>query len=79
MPKVQWQGREVDGLEVRFRNVREEWNEYDLEDGTTIRLKSVVSEIVRVEGEFDRENNPIYLVRSGNVLVVKSPDNLKKK
>jgi len=79
MPKVKWQGQDVDALEVRFRSVREDWNEYDLEDGSTLRMKAVVSEIVRVEGQYDPENNPVYLVKSGNMVVVKSPDHLRKK
>ena len=79
MAKFNLQGREVDGLEIRFKSVREEWNEYDLEDGTTIKLKAIVSNIVRVEGEYDAENNPVYVLKSANVAVVQSPDNLKKK
>jgi len=79
MPKISWQGREVDGLETRFKTVHEDWNEYDLEDGTTVRMKAVVSEIVRLQGEYDPEKNPVYLVKASNVLIVKSPDNLKKK
>jgi hypothetical protein len=78
MPVIKWQGREVDGLEVRFRSNHEEWNDYTVEDGTSIRMKAVVSEILRLSGEFDAEGNPIYLVKSTNVLVIKAPDNLKK-
>ena len=62
MPKVKWQGQDVDALEVRFRSVREDWNEYDLEDGSTLRMKAVVTDIVRVEGQYDPENNPVYLL-----------------
>ena len=78
MPVIKWQGRDVDGLEVRFRSNHEEWNDYTLEDGTSLRMKAVVSEIVRLDGEFDNEGNPVYLVKSTNVLVIKAPDNLKK-
>jgi hypothetical protein len=78
MPVIKWQGREVEGLEVRFRSNHEEWNDYTLEDGSSIRMKAVVSEIVRLDGEYDAEGNPIYLVKSTNVLVIKAPDNLKK-
>ena len=78
MPKMKWQGQEVDTLSLRFKTIKEEWNEYDLEDGTTLRMKALVSDIVRVEGHYDKENNPIYLVKSGNVIVVSSPDALKK-
>ena len=78
MPVIKWQGRDVDGLEVRFRSNHEEWNDYTLEDGTSLRMKAVVSEIVRLDGEFDNEGNPVYLVKSTNVLVIKAPDNMKK-
>ncbi len=78
MPVMKWQGRDVDGLEVRFRSNHEEWNEYVLEDGTYLRMKAVVSEIIRLNGEYDPEGNPIYIVKSANMLVVKAPDNLKK-
>ena len=79
MPKVPWQGREVDTLSIPFKSIKEDWNEYDLEDGTTLRMKAVVSDIVRVDGQFDPEGNPLYLVKAGNMVVVNSPDNLKKK
>ena len=79
MPVIKWQGRDVDGLEVRFRSNREEWNEYVLEDGTNIRMKAVVSEIIRLNDEYDAEGNPIYIVKSGNMLVVKASDNLKRR
>lgn len=79
MPTMKWQGRDVNGLEVRFRSNKEEWNEYVLEDGTSLRMKAVVSEVVRLEGEYDVEGNPVYVVKSANMLVVKSPDNMKKK
>jgi len=79
MPKVSWQGREVDTLSIPFKSIKEDWNEYDLEDGTTLKMKAVVSDIVRVDGQFDPEGNPLYLVKSGNMVVVNSPDNLKEK
>jgi len=79
MPKIKWQGREVDTLSIPFKSIKEDWNEYDLEDGTTLRMKAVVSDIVRVDGQFDPEGNPLYLVKAGNMVVVNSPDNLKEK
>ena len=79
MPTIKWHGRDAEGLEVRFKSNREEWNEYSLEDGSSLRMKAVVSEIIRLNGEYDAEGNPVYIVKSANMLVVKSPDNLKKK
>ena len=79
MPTIKWGGKEVEALSVRFKSVKEEWNEYDLEDGTTLRMKTVVSDIVRVDDHYDQEGNPVYLVKSANMVVVSSPDNLRKK
>jgi len=79
MPKIQFQGEEVDATEVDFQTRKEDWNEYQLMDGSVIKMKAVVGDIVRIEGKFDNEGNPVYVVRSNNVLMVRSPDNLKRK
>jgi len=79
MPKIPYKDQEVDATDVEFNTRREDWNEYQLMDGTIIKMKPVVSEIFKVPNEFDNEGNPVYIVRSNNVLVVRSPDNLKKK
>lgn len=79
MPTINFQGRETNALSLRLKTIKEEWNEYDLEDGTTLRMKAVVSDISRVEGFYDQENNPVYIVKASNIVVVNSPDSLKKK
>ena len=79
MTVVNWKDKPVEATPVRFKNINEEWNEYDLEDGTTIRMKTIVSEVVRIPDEYDRENNPIYVVKSTNMVAVNAPDHIKKK
>ncbi len=79
MPVIQWQGRDTEAIEVRFKSVREDWNEYDIDDGTTVRIKVIVSDVMRLVDQFDAEGNPVYVVKSGNTMFVKSPDHLKKK
>ena len=79
MPKINFQGREVDATEVEFQTRKEDWNEYQLMDGTVIKMKLVVSEIFRIEGVYDNEGNPAYQIKSANLPVVKSPDALKRK
>ena len=32
MPQISWQGKDVNALEINFKGVHEEWNEYQLED-----------------------------------------------
>jgi hypothetical protein len=71
-------GKDYDATELTFQNVREHWNEYLLDDGTIIKLKPVATEVVRVEGAYDPQGNPVYILNSTNVLVVNAPDHLKR-
>jgi len=76
--KVQFGNDTVDGIDLDFRTLREEWNEYETEDGTRIRVKLVVSEIIRTDRFDHQTDQPMYVVRSGNIVVVKAPDELKE-
>jgi len=70
-------GRVVDGIALPFQG-SDNWNEYFVDDGTVIRIKLVATEIVKVDGEFDQQGNPLYVVASTNLAVVSAPDHLKK-
>lgn len=72
-------GPPVDAELVDVQSSQEHWNQYLLSDGTTLKLKIVVTEVWRAENTFDNEGNPMYLVKSGNVLVVTAPDELRRK
>ena len=76
--KVPYQGSTVDGIEMDFKTLREEWNEYEISDGSTVRLKVIVTNIVRLKDKFDPVGNPIYLVRSSNVLSISASEKAKK-
>ena len=67
----------VAGTLVEFETLREEYNSYKLADGSTIRMKTVVTNIIRTE-EFTPEGEPVYIINSQNVLVAHVPDELKK-
>lgn len=67
----------VAGTLVDFETVREEYNTYKLSDGSTIRMKTVVTNIIRTE-EFSPAGEPVYIVNSQNVLVADVPEELKK-
>lgn len=47
-------------ISVPFVEVRENWNEYQLADGCTLRVKFVVSKIVRVEGVLNSDGSSLY-------------------
>jgi len=76
--KVNFKGKEVDALEMPFQTGAEHWNEYVLQDGSVLRLKSVVTDILKVDGEFDNEGNPIYMLKSTNIVSVSPSERAKK-
>lgn len=77
--KVPWtDGVERDAAEVGYRGSGEHWNEYLLDDGTVLRLKPVVTQILRIEGEYDANGDPAYMVQAMNVVSVSAPEELRK-
>jgi len=76
--KVNYLGQEVEATVVEVTQASEVWNHYLIDDGSVIKIKLVLTKVLRLEGKFDDEGNPVYLVRSTNVVSVKSPDNLRR-
>ena len=72
-------GQEVDATVLSFQAGGEHWNEYLVDDGTVIRVKLVATEVLRLDEQYDAQDNPIYLLQSTNVMAVSSPDKLKRK
>ena len=72
-------GQEVDATVLSFQAGGEHWNEYLVDDGTVIRVKLVATEVLRLDGQYDAQDNPVYLLQSTNVMAVSSPDKLKRK
>lgn len=68
--KVLYQGKQVNAVELSFKTVAEDWNEYECEDGSVIRLKAVVSKIQRTELKNEATGEPIFLIGSSNVVDV---------
>ena len=62
-----------------FQTGGEHWNEYLVDDGSVLRLKLVATEVIRLDGQFDQEGNPLYMVNSTNVLTVSAPEDLMHK
>jgi hypothetical protein len=70
---------EKDGIQLGVSESNEKWSEYVLEDSTVIRVKPNVVGAVRIEGEFDLQGNPAYLLQmQPTVIVVSARDELKK-
>lgn len=70
----------AEGEEVDFENEKEEWNVYKLADGTTLKIKLVLVNVVRSRDKYDSLGNPIYGITSQNIIkVLDVPEKLRRK
>ena len=73
-------GNTVEGTVVAVEESTEKFSEVRLEDGTTLRTKLTVLEVIRIDGQYDNDGNPAYSVRSTNIVAVsESPPELMRK
>lgn len=77
--KILFNGQQVDASLVPVRSSQEPWSEYILDDGTLIRLRSVVTEVYRIDNMYDPEGNPVYQVKSSNVASAIPSEDSKRK
>ena len=69
--------REVEGSQMDFDSIAEPWASYKLSDGTTLKVRPIVTAVLRLEGEYDAAGNPIYTVSSQTVVQVNAPKSLR--
>jgi hypothetical protein len=78
--KIPLLGREAEVADVPIVKSNEPWSEYELEDGSVVKFKSVASSVLRIEGQYNADGTPIYIVLSSPVvIVVSASDKLRKK
>ncbi len=68
--QVPYMGKLVDGMDVPIETSTEKWSEITLEDGTIIRIKQSVATVLRLDGEWDAEGNPVYVVKSAPAIAI---------
>lgn len=78
--KVNLGGQEFMGEEVEFEaESAEKWNLYALHDGTTLKLKAVLADVLRLEGQYAPNGDPLYTVNAQIIVATNVPENMKKK
>lgn len=76
--KVNFQGQEVWGEEIEFETEREGFNTYILHDGTKLKTKTVLADVLRLD-LWKPDGEPIYLINATQIMTAIVPDNLKKR
>ncbi len=64
---------------LEFDTKSEAWNQYTLEDGTSLKMKLVLLEVVRLLDEYSPSGDPIYTFSAQQIVGVVAPSGLKKK
>ena len=59
-----------EGVQVSVEESHEELNTYRLSDGNTIRLKTVVLDVVQIDNMKDELGNPVYHIQYRVVMTV---------
>ncbi|HSC77546.1 MAG TPA: hypothetical protein VLB32_03185 [Candidatus Acidoferrales bacterium] len=70
--------RSIEAEDMEFKQGREDWNEYQVEDGYSVRIKLVVSSILKT-ADRDPQGNPVYIVQSTNIVKVLPPETYSRK
>jgi hypothetical protein len=70
--------RTIEAEDMEFQTTREDWSEYQVEDGYSVRIKLVVSSILKTN-ERDPQGNPVYVVQSTNIVKVLPPESYSRK
>ena len=79
MARIRHGADDIEVVEVNFDVEDEPWMVLSLEDGVTIRLKTIVGKVLRATDRYTETGEPLYIVRSGNVLTTHNiPDDLMK-
>lgn len=69
----------VNATPVQINQSNEQWNTYLLEDGSVLKVKLVVTKVLRLDDSYDVEGNPVYRFQSTNIPSVLAPEELRKK
>ena len=76
--KISFGGQQLEAEPVKVTQSTERWNEYQLDDGTVLKLKLLLADVHRVEGRYDAEGNPMYAIHSTNIICADAPRRLRR-
>jgi carbonic anhydrase/acetyltransferase-like protein (isoleucine patch superfamily) len=71
-------GVELSVTDVPISESSELFNRYKLEDGSVVKVKNVVTSIVRIDGQYLPDGRPVYFVFSSPVVDVETSPLTKK-
>lgn len=76
--KVNFGGVMRDATIIDFEADKESFSTYILHDGTSLKIKAVLTEVFRIEGVYQPNGDPMYGVTATQVVAVNAPESLRK-
>jgi hypothetical protein len=80
--KIKIGDRDFEADEISFQpdteNGGEQWSYFTLHDGSTLKVKPVLLNVIRLEGVYTPTGDPVYHVNASLVVATNSPDSLRK-
>jgi hypothetical protein len=75
---VEYNGKKYEGEIVDFEAPPENFNTYKFNDGTTLKLKTSLVEVVRIPNEYGPTGDPIYVFTAQQLANITAPEHLKQ-
>jgi len=76
--KINFNGQMVDAEIVDFEADKEQWSNYVLHDGTALKVKAVLTEVMRLNGIFSPNGDPVYMIQASQVVHISAPETLRR-
>ena len=73
---LDYQGEQVSGQLLDFKTESEDWNKYKTEDGSIVKVKVVVTKIIRAD-KTTPAGEPLYIVNSTTLVDADVSDEVK--
>ncbi len=62
---------------MKFTPAAEQWNVYHLEDGTEIRVRVLLCSVVKRDGQFQENGQPVYDLGLQQIVHIEAPEHLR--
>ncbi len=76
--QVEFQGILHNAVHVEVEETTERWCSAKLSDGSTVKLKAIITDVARIEDAYDNNGDPVYVVKSSNVVTVEASEKLRQ-
>ena len=68
----------VPAEQLEFEGEKEPWSVYKLEDGTVVKLKTILAGVSRLVDRYKPDGEPIYVLSVGGMPIIEVPPELRQ-